>query len=231
LKTRAAKSKASSIKKFSAQVKLNEMDHAAPFNKFRSIIETYFHTLSSQVDTLTDKELVSCGKDKVRVERVNAKRAVYQREIKECERSNLILLNQRSVNELESLHGEPPERLRRALLPAFCFLVQFKGLVRVISTDVCLSDEQVALFKSLLHLASVGAGGSGEDNDDDLEDDELADSDYDDIEDELMLSSSTPVNNDSNKMPFILQSLFDFTTKSVCVLFICRADNFGFFFR
>jgi hypothetical protein len=174
--------------------------------KYAALVHAYFTGLARQVESSLERELAVNLKDKARVERLSgANTAAYLQEISDCRQTCLSFLNDESfLNELNESQGE--FELKRRLFRAFCFLAQFRGLVRVISTDVYVTEEQIALFKSVLASRSVAS--------EDHDEDEMSESDEDERT-SLKESTNNDTSNEANKMPSILNHLFEFTTRSV----------------
>jgi hypothetical protein len=176
------------------------------------MIQGYFASVASQVEFLLEKELTTANyfKDKAKLEQVNAKKAVYLKEINQCSQINLDCLND-EANLARVKASKNDYELRSNLFRAFCFLAQFRGLTRLISTDIFLSDEQIAIYSSGLNsCAAVGETRDAEDADEN-------DSDEEGTEEMTLAKEIAGHNNASNeiKAKQILSNMFDFTTKSV----------------
>jgi hypothetical protein len=115
----------------------------------RLLLTEYFDSVTSEIDFFIEKRLQANFGDKEKSAKINKKRDILLKEVKEAEQLNLKHLNENLVNDLDSLAGDSSK-----LFVVFCFVLELNQKKRLIVTDEYIPEGELNLFKKLMDATS-----------------------------------------------------------------------------
>jgi hypothetical protein len=126
------------------------MESMKNVGRYRLAITDYFDSVTSEIDFSIEQELQTHFDDEVEQSEINAKRSAYLEEIKDAEAFNLKHLDKEIVKDLASFNQLDEQSQNSRLFRKFCFALEYKGSLRLVVTDIYLSEMQLKMFKSLI---------------------------------------------------------------------------------
>ncbi len=113
---------------------------------YRLIVTEYFDSVTSQIDLFIETQLQVNSKDEAKSVEINQKREVMLKAVREAEQLNMKHLNEKLVNDLDSLVGGDYSKL----FVTFCFVLELNKSIQLILTEEYIPERELNLYRRLL---------------------------------------------------------------------------------
>jgi hypothetical protein len=109
-------------------------------------VTEYFDSVTSQIDLFIETQLQVNSKDEAKSVEINQKREVMLKAVREAEQLNMKHLNEKLVNDLDSLVGGDYSKL----FVTFCFVLELNKSIQLILTEEYIPERELNLYRRLL---------------------------------------------------------------------------------